>query len=548
MTLQAPLAVRIIGPLDSYQLGPRLLEDVQIKNAAPGGYTSCNVSLTAPIDVDQPELAAYQSLEVVDTRNGEQVWFGRLEDPGRQSGKVWSLGAVGGSAHASDVKKGVVYQDTRVDVWTRYDEQALPGATIGKNTESTDAGVDDPPWVWAFPRGTVVPATGRSVMRYDLLRDTGQWIGRVAVRTTGGKTSAAFEQQWVGRGGPATEANLVVRTLSTTEGTMQAYPGSGFAAGALHRVPELRFYSTNAVTVADDLTWNECRGTRVVGTRVDRYGTTIHSAAAPYLNYTYPHQVAEDVLGRFLAEFDAGGSVIDTTSPVQITQMAYEDGTTAADILNDLMVLAPTHWWAAWGNVNGAGAVFEWQPWPTTIALDNLNARADEFSATGSNADLYNEVMVRYKDPNGRTRSLLVTAANPTLTNAGLTRRSMLDLGSQIGDKAQALSAGQAFLAAHATPGNSGTLKVSRPVIDAVRGRRIWPWQLRAGVLCRVDGVQPKVDDLNPTPNGSTVFRVSDVSYSAKSGEATLTLDSYDRTVARALASLAARQSRQRRL
>jgi hypothetical protein len=74
------------------------------------------------------------------------------------------------------------------------------------------------------------------------------------------------------------------------------------------------------------------------------------------------------------------------------------------------------------------------------------------------------------------------------------------------------------------------------------------PWELRAGVLARVRNVAPHVDYLNPAPNGETIFRVSEVTYSAANNEATLTLDSYGRTVARALANLRRSTERQRRV
>lgn len=541
MPVTPPLAVRIISDGASYNIDNLMIGDLSFSNAAPGGYTSLGVDLGVPLSDIRDELSPYSEVEVVDTRSGEQVWYGRLEDPGRSVGKR-SLSAVGGSAHASDVAKAVVYNDTRVDQWVRYEKGVTPTATVEQAGDTSD--VTDPGLHFAFPRGTILTVNvSRAPMRYDALRVTGQHVARAVARITGGRTIATIEQQWVGRAGPATEALISTRTMQTASGSLTATP-----LPTLHTVPELRLISQLAATVADDVTWNDVQGIRVVPTRLDRLGAEVTAAASYGFVYVLPHEVIEDVLGRFLPDYDRVGSLVDTTSTVQITQMAYDDVTTAQTILDDLMGLAPTHWWAAWGNGFAKGARFTWQPWPTSIGLDGLDTVVDEFSASGSAADLYNEVTVRYKDPLGVTRSVTVTGECPALTRAGLTRRGFLDMGTQVGDRTQALAAGANYLAAHRYPSNGGTIKVSRPIIDWSTGRRLWPWQIKAGVLARVANLNPQIDDLNPVPNGSTVFRVSDVAYSAKSNTATLTLDSYDRTVARALARLSKGQGLLRRV
>jgi hypothetical protein len=224
------------------------------------------------------------------------------------------------------------------------------------------------------------------------------------------------------------------------------------------------------------------------------------------------------------------------------------------------MTMFPTHYWAVWGGdpvaqyqlpgyVGLGGAQFEWKPWPTTIALEGLDTELDVFDDSGSAADLYNEVMVRYVDAVGRSFTTLRTSTSPALTAAGLTRRAFIDLGSQLGNLAQSQLVGDNFLAAHQYPSNGGTIKVRRPLRDATTGRLLRPRELRAGVLCRVGNLAPQPDPLNSaSSNGSTVFRVSTVSYSAKSDEATLTLDSYSRSLARQLAGLSRRAQRTRRL
>jgi hypothetical protein len=519
-----------------------LLDDVQYGNAAPGGYTTAQFRLARPINLPNAQLAAYQPVTVVDTRSGEQVWYGRLEDPGRDSGSVWALQAVGGSSHARDLFTPVIYNDCRNTMWRRREQKVMPGGTW---EQGADNDVDSPQ-VFTIPKGTVVPASGRVVAIYEALSGTGQRVAVTIARHIEGITSGGLEVQFVGRNGPGADTNLNGQTFSTSQQTLTARLGTEFST--LHKGVDLRIFLTGGTfTAATDTYWSEVMLPRIIGTRVDRFGVEFTTGYGSGATLT-PHSVVEDALGRLLPEFDRANSVVDTSATAALSQMAYEDGVTAAQLFDDLMGLVPTHYWAAWGNPNGLGPVFEWKPWPLEVALPGLDTRLDSFSSPSSAADLFNQVTVRYKDPHGVSRAVTRTGACPALDAAGLTRRGSLDLGSQVGDKAQATAAGDAFLTAHRYPTNTGTIVVTRPVVDLTSGRTLHPHQLRAGVLCKVANLEPAPDVLNPIANGDTIFRVSGVSYSAKSNAATLTLDSYERTLGRALAKLGRATALQRRI
>lgn len=536
-----PLMVRLSSLNSARNLSPVLLDDVSYSNAAPGGFTTAAVKLARPLELPTDELTAYSTLEIIDARSGEQLWWGRLEDPGRASGDIWSLGAVGGSSHAKDVFDMVVYADKRTGSWKRTEQNNLPGVEYGTNESGAHH--------FAFPRGQVLATNSRAVAQYQLFRDSAQHLAAVTGLDDFGRTTSSMQIQYVGRYGPAADANLKALNATTTATQFTASIGTDFSS--LHRGVDMRLIWTAAgATVADDVTWLNATGVKVLGTRVNRFGVEL-VAAADYssdLSGITVARIVEDVLGRFLPEYDRAASLVDTTATALIDQLAYEDGTTAQQVLDDLMQLAPTHYWAAWGSDGGRGPRFEWQPWPTLVALQGIDADQDEFDSPGSAADIYNEVVVRWKDSADNSRETTVTASAPALTAAGLTRRGYVDLGSQAGSAAQATTAGQAFLDSHKYPTNSGTVKVSRPIVDMVSGRTLQPWQLKAGVLCQVRNVFPRPDSLNATQDGHTIFRVSAVSYSAKANEASLTLDSYDRTTARALAKLNASASRQRRI
>lgn len=545
MTLNAPLCAQLVSGNVTANLTTELLDDVQMSNAAPGGYSSCSLQLRRPINLPAEQLSAYTTLEIIDTRSGESLWYGRLEDPGRQSTQLWQIGAVGAGSHALDYNLPVVYVDTRGDSWKRRETIVLPKGTFGVNTEQT-AGANST-FDFAMPDGVVVPSNGRVVAIYELLLDSGQHVGALLATHDDGRTSTSFGVQAVGRGGSSADANLVTHTMSTTPQTVTARLGNEYSS--LHRAVEMRIINVSGVTqtIAGDTTYSQWYDVRLIGSRVDALGNEI-TAAGTYSNgFVYSSDVVKDVLGRFCPEWDRVGSVIDDASPIPIYQLAYEDGATAQQVLEDVMAVDPAHYWGAWGNDYGRGAVFRWSAWPTEIGLSGLDTRRDAFDSPSSAADLFNQVSVRYKDLAGNSRTLLRSGACPALDAVGLTRRGLLDLGSQAGTAAGAAAAGDAFLDAHRYPTNSGTIKVSRPIVDNVTGRTLQPWQLRAGVLASVRNIYPRPDYSNESSDGTTVFRVSSVSYSAKSNEATLTLDSYNRTVARALARLRRASERTRR-
>lgn len=523
----------------------RMIDGLDFSNTAPGGFLSCNVNLSERVGRTFAELTEYATLDVIDGRSAMPVWSGRLEQPGRETGQGErrQLTAVGGSSHAKDSVRPVVYYDARASMWAQADNGAVLAATF----QQQDAGgVPGRALFFSFPKGTVVPANGRVVARYYGLIDTGQTLARMLGNVTFGRASSVYSVDFVGRGGPSVDTLLKSLAGGGAPATLIAQKSTDFPATD-HIIPEIRLFESAGETVPNDLTWAIVDGPDVLGTRLDRDGVAVDVTAYNGDNTgVLPHDIVADVLGRYLPEFARSTAEVDTSLTTRIDQMAYDDPVDADQILSDLMLLNPTHYWAAWESTQ-AGYRFEWTPWPLEVSSD-LDTRRDAFSSPGGVAQLFNEVTVRWKDGKDRPRATVATGDSPALTAAGLTRRGLLDLGSQIGSANAAAAAGAAFLTAHKYPDNSGTIKVSRPVADVLAGRVRQPWEWRAGVLVRVSNLAPYPDALNlSTSNGVTVFRVSSVSYSARDNTATLALDSYSATVARALARLAAAARNNRR-
>ena len=225
--------------------------------------------------------------------------------------------------------------------------------------------------------------------------------------------------------------------------------------------------------------------------------------------------------------------------------MAYPDGVSAREVLEDLMALEPAHYWTTGPDVTGNGYQFWWKTWPTSVRYEATLEDGGDFPTTTS--EIYNNVLVRWYDRRGRSRTTPRTSACPILDDAGLTRQAILDVSNELGSISNAQRIGDNFLAAHKYPPNAGTLNVARPIRDLTTGRMVQPFEIEPGELIRVRGVESYPDSLNASSNdGQTVFRIWAMQYTADVNTAQLELDSYPRTTAQALAKLQRRRERKR--
>jgi hypothetical protein len=253
-------------------------------------------------------------------------------------------------------------------------------------------------------------------------------------------------------------------------------------------------------------------------------------------DYVNVQEVVADLLGRLLPKFDGPNAVI-TSDVFPIEQLAYPDGASAQKIFEDLMLMLPAYYWAAWESGDNGLHRFEWVPWPTDVRYEAPTH--DGYDSPGSAGELYNAVSVRWRNAGGVGQTTRRTSAVAELSAADLTREFYIDLGDEVGNATNAVQVGDQFLAEHAVPLNTGSLTVSRPITDFQTGRQVMPWEIRPGHLIRVRDVMPRVDALNPNGrDGVTIFRVAGVEFNAAQASATLELDTYPATVARAVANL----------
>lgn len=516
------------------------MDALEFGSVMPGGYSSASFSLQRDLGDVPPELYPFVRVTVLDERDGRVLNAGRLQVPGR--GSPWKLTTAGARAVAGDVKRPWVWVDSRAGEWQRADE-VIAGPVDIDNAQVSSIGGGGASGTYGirktWPRGLVIPANGVTMVRYPHLPYTGQTVGRVDVTHQEGLTAAGTAEQIRVFELFGTSAVADSDTWSTSTGTMSAVLGGGSIASN-HEYADLRSLNTPGGTVGNDVTWTQATLLRIQAARRNAAGTLLTSAGDYPTAYLVAHQVVNDLLGSgFLPSCDGSTAQVSTFSTPQITQLAYTDGVTPAEVLDDLMALDPAMRWAAW-EPNDAGLYrFVWDTWPTAVAWE-LDAPPGGLTAAGADPDLFDTVRVRWEDDRGRTRWTTATQTVPLLAAAGLSRRTTLDLGSDVGSVDQAAAAAAAFLAGHAQPLNTGTLTISTPVFDRILGRMLQPWELTAGVLIRVRNLAPRLDSLNATDrDGSSVFRATEVRYSQRTNAATVTLDSYSDSLFKALNRLA---------
>src|SRR3546814_12534658 len=104
--------------------------------------------------------------------------------------------------------------------------------------------------------------------------------------------------------------------------------------------------------------------------------------------------VCSSDLGRMLPEYDGAGASVDLGgTSFQITQLTYPDGTTAEQVLADLMAMEPGHRWTTTPDHTGNGYGFSWEPWSPSARYE---ATLDDGGPVPpSSPDVYNEVPAR---------------------------------------------------------------------------------------------------------------------------------------------------------
>lgn len=544
MTLPVPLGVRLKTSRGTKHV-TRELRSLTFRTVAPGGYASAAFALDRPLTVDPDEIAYYGNVYIDDLRNGQIVWEGRLEDPGRSAGvdgQVWDLAAVGPSAHAQDKVVPRIYVDGSTERWLRSGYTDIREGRA--DPVDSDADPENPAIDLIFPEGVSLSATKTVDVMYRTIYDCGQALGRVRVIVKNGSTNANRNNRIMTRTTPsAAGTTRDSATWNTTEATLAASRGGSNDIPSGDKVANVRISHDTGTVTAGATAWGEFRGFVVRSVLKDINGSDLSNVYT--LNTVLASEVITDLIGRGdLGMYDPATASIATTS-FAIDQLAFPSGVTPAEILDRLMEIEPAYYWRATKSQTNGKYKFEWLAWPTTVRYE-ADVK-DGYTAPGSADGLFNEALVSYRDWRGRERTATRTSTVADLTNAGLTRTILVDLADETNSLANANQAGDQALTEHASPPNAGSLTIAREVYDLTLGRKVKPWEILPGYLIRTRGIRPNLDSLNATArDGATVFKIASNTYSADTATAVLELDSFAPSVARALAALAKRRQRRR--
>lgn len=547
MTLPIPVSIRLRTATRDVHITSEV-DDLAFSATSPGGFEACTLSLHRPITFTPGEVAQFGRLYIYDARNGSTVWEGRLQDPGRSAGgdgQVYQLAGVGGSAHLQDSTVPLIYVDQDMTRWTKA-RGASGEAQSAQVTASESPTGGDSALVNAFPAGLTVASGSCCSAYYPGLQDAGQELAVFDWSWDTGVTNA----NWTLRA--LSSSTHVVRTeISNTAGgpNSTAVIGSpaAFVIGDDKPYLQFRWIGGASSTGGSDAVWAAFK-TVVIRTVTYLQDGTKQTSGYTSLDRTIKAStVVADLLGRLLTDVIDGANATIASTVYAIDQLAYPDCVSPAGVLADLLELEPAYTYHVWEtNPQNDLFRFEWVPWPSDVRYEA--DVLDGFSSPSSGNTLYDSVRIRWRNVRGYSFSQVRTQTVPALATAGFSRTAYLDLGDVTGSLAAVQRAGDGFLAEHQYPVNAGRLVVTRPIVDYQTGRMVQPWEIRPGNLVRVRGVESYPDSLNPDGrDGLSIFRIAATSYSAADAAATLDLDSYAPSVARAVAAIVRRPLVRRR-
>src|SRR5690606_28371729 len=158
--------------------------------------------------------------------------------------------------------------------------------------------------------------------------------------------------------------------------------------------------------------------------------------------YQFPsvkgHEVVKDLLGRCLPLYDGASAYVEE-SAYSIAQMAYPEGISPKEVLDDVLEFEPGMYYAAWESNSEGKHRFEFRAWPQEVRYEA--DLFDGYDGPSSAAELYNEALVSYSDWRGRPRTVKVTQSVPTL---GVIKRTLaVDAGSDLASQANAQEIGE---------------------------------------------------------------------------------------------------------
>lgn len=532
-----PLAVRVKNNRYDGLITGYLIGAPKFTKTDPGGYRAGSFVVSQRLGFRSDMIQPYSRIYFYNKRNGDTVFEGDVSHPGRSVGDAGELLEVlveGGAERLNDWSGQRIFIDRDMQSWM-LTNTATRGTRADVGEDLGGSGADA--LTLAFPNSMHVETNSRAEVGYFNLREAGQELGAFNYAWDGGHISGS--PGWLVRGIVSPPSDLVrTQVLDTAaSGGSIAVVGVAFVTGTNVAYMQLIWTGTPGSTAATDITWASMLRV-IIQCRYKLKDGVNYLPSGSYDDYTTAPKVVNDLLGTVLFDtFDGPNAQVDTGAGYSIRQLAYPDGVTPKQVLDDLMTFEAGCTYIVGPSKPGADKYsFKWMARTNTVRYE-FSTWADEYSAGAQAVDQFNEAVTRWKSPNGLAKSTVTTQSIPEMTAMGRNRRYFQNLGDSTSDLDNATQSNAAVLADHRYPQNGGQVTVSRSIVDLFTGRRVEPFEIEPSYLCRIVGVNPSADALNNTSrNGSTLCRIVSADYDAGSHSVSIALDSVPWSMARAIA------------
>jgi hypothetical protein len=450
--------------------------DLKFTKAAPGGHVSLDFTMILPRYLFN-DLGPEDRVYVYDTRTGRTVIEGYLENPtpvDGTDGQQYDISAVGGMALASDEARSLIYITKDMTDWI-----AAPNASASASVEVGQwaAGSSQQRVRTQFGGGSVVATGTVAKADYPAFEPTNTELAGYSIGTIiSAKTDANYSLDILTLLG-----TVVSGAMQTTGVSSSNYVNTG--AGRLSF--QLRRTGANT-TVGDDTTATDWVDFSAIGRRVDRNGTALSGSSLVSTTQVLASQVVEDLLGRLLTFCEPSTAQIDVTT-FGIDQLAWPDGVKAVDVLSQLSLWEPDYLWEILESFDSGKHRFNYRAWPTTPRY--VISVRDGWQQRGSDVDLCNRILVTWTDAFGKPQITTVTATSAGLIDPlpGRTKDAdPITLPDGFGSSVNATRIGGQILADKIDPPKAGSAVVRRPILDALTGSMVSPWEIETGYLAQV--------------------------------------------------------------
>jgi hypothetical protein len=510
-------------------------DSLTFDSSIPGGDKTCTLRLARRVDVDFPDLQLFSTLEVLGAGN-KTLWKGRTQAFPRSHGDDFAIQvhAVGEATHLKDDPSFTeVYVDRDLSHWDVVSRARritlIAGATSpADHFVSSDTANGLPALFTEFVGAWPTTATPVSEAMYD----PGPGV-KVASIYADWQRENATNATWEWRLGVADddahtnrEQTADLQNEPSTTGT------TTFTATTARRVGLIRFLWGTATAGGADAThyaiaW---RNLAVYG----NHGLTKRTIDASTPDGFYVSDVVADIVSRTapLLSYTTGDGGSIETNTATIPHLAFLSHTTGEDAL--LQVNAYTFW--EWGVYDGT--FFFRQPNPSRLTWDVRLSDGVHLDFEGDDADeVFNGVIVKYRDPSGEERSvgppaaywqggtaradgtddsLVDTSDTNPVNRRGIPRRWPLLQAQQVTTQEGAITIGAAFLAEKAQPQRKGRVRVTGTVRHPTISKPLPVSHIRAGDYVRIQDHPANVPR-----------RIIECSYDHSSRSATLTIDNH---------------------